>query len=125
MKIALKRPEGSKGDFVLLPDGKYRVQVSQVEEVDDQYGGIRLSLKVLQGDYVGKEVNNLRVFPRSVALRSLVEVLGDDPDSDEVELNTDDLENLALNVYLTAVPSKKNPEMTFQQIKRFAPVPKK
>lgn len=133
-KIALKRKNtGGKGDDKFpepLPEAKYRMKISNTQEASEvfgdvgkQYGGIALDLTVVQGDYTG-QMRTLWVFPASDAIRSLVEVLGGDPDDEEADINFEELNGLEVNVYL-GQRKKKGSDRVLNSIKRFAPAPKR
>jgi hypothetical protein len=128
-QIALKRPPKSGGYDKpdLLPDGKYRVKVNDVklgsEVFNDDFGDVVLTLQVLQpADYIGRSLD-VRVFPASDAIRSLVEVLGGDPDDETADLDFDAIRGLEANAYLGNKMTKKG-KGPFNFIKRFAPAPK-
>ena len=127
--VTLKRKTtGSKGGgggrSEPLPEGKYRVKTSNPrmgsEVFKDNYGDVVLTLTVQQGDYANRELD-VRIFPNSEALRSLVESMGGDSEAEEADLDFDGLEGLELNAYVGIKPGKKGGE--FNIVKRFAPAP--
>lgn len=131
--IALKR-EVSKSAATTdkrpdpVPKGKYRIVVDSAEEVDDKYGGITLTVTIQQGDYKGRSIDRLRIFPGgkygpNEALKSLVESLGGDAEADDIDLDLDGLSGVELNAFIDIRKPKKGTG-EYNTITRFTPAPK-
>lgn len=125
MKIALRRPpkdeNGNVRDFTPVPEGKYRALIDTVEEVEDQWGGLRINFIFQGGDQDGKS-RELRVFPNGEAIRSLFESVGLDSESEDAEFNDTDLVGSEVNIFLE-ITRKAGKE--YNKVKKFTAVPVK
>lgn len=131
MKIPLKKvgkvgSSESRERQEPLEEGKYRVEVTEANEAEDKYGGFYMRLKVLQGEYEGREVR-VRIFPPgkygpSKELRTLIETLGGDPEEEEFEFDLDGLNGTVFNVYLGI--QDKGEQGKFNRATKFSAAPK-
>ncbi len=119
--VVLKRPKkAGESDWVLVPEGKYRIKIMNVEDTADGYGSLRVDMKFLLGEYAGKSAS-LRAFPGE-ALQSLFEVAGYETEGvNEIKVNDfSELIGLDANVFLTV---KEKNGKTYNVLKRFQPAP--
>lgn len=130
--IALKRSVG-KGEATSddrpapVPKARYLVVIDSIEDAEDKYGGVKVAVTIDQGDFKGRTVESLRVFPGgkygpSEALRSFIELVGGDAESDSFDYDAADYTGLRAYAFLDVKSGKKGGE--YNIVTRFAPAPK-